>query len=105
MKYGEANAALPASQGKVVIAAGAVRVSRVALAGGSQLGFSREELVSIVAELRPGDFCKAMTTYLDHRVWQDVYRPMTIAGPVYLKLTVLADVLIVSFKELCDEMW
>jgi motility quorum-sensing regulator / GCU-specific mRNA interferase toxin len=29
-----------------------------------------------------------------------VYRPMTIAGEVYLKLTVIDDVLIVSFKEL-----
>jgi motility quorum-sensing regulator / GCU-specific mRNA interferase toxin len=31
---------------------------------------------------------------------QDVYRPMTPAGEVYLKLTVIDDVLIVSFKEL-----
>lgn len=36
----------------------------------------------------------------DHRVWQDVYRPITPAGEVYLKLTVIDDVLIVSFKEL-----
>jgi motility quorum-sensing regulator/GCU-specific mRNA interferase toxin len=41
-----------------------------------------------------------MTTYADHRVWQDVYRPSTSDGEVYLKLTVIDDVLIVSFKEL-----
>jgi motility quorum-sensing regulator/GCU-specific mRNA interferase toxin len=41
-----------------------------------------------------------MTTRADHRVRQDVYRPMTPAGKVYLKLTVIHDVLIVSFKEL-----
>ena len=41
-----------------------------------------------------------MTTHADRRVWQDVYRPKTPAGEVYLKLTVLDDVLIVSFKEL-----
>jgi motility quorum-sensing regulator/GCU-specific mRNA interferase toxin len=41
-----------------------------------------------------------MTTHADHRVWHDVYRPRTPAGEVYLKLTVLDDVLIVSFKEL-----
>jgi len=29
-----------------------------------------------------------------------VYRPATSAGEVYLKLTVIDDVLIVSFKEL-----
>jgi motility quorum-sensing regulator/GCU-specific mRNA interferase toxin len=33
-------------------------------------------------------------------VWQDVYRPVTPAGAVQLKLTVIDDVLIVSFKEL-----
>lgn len=43
---------------------------------------------------------KSMTTHADHRVWQDVYRPSTPAGEVYLKLTVMDDVLIVSFKEL-----
>jgi motility quorum-sensing regulator/GCU-specific mRNA interferase toxin len=41
-----------------------------------------------------------MTTYADYRVWQDVYRPTTEVGGVYLKLTVVDDVLIVSFKEL-----
>ncbi|SER32806.1 Motility quorum-sensing regulator, toxin of MqsA [Azotobacter beijerinckii] len=45
-------------------------------------------------------FYKSMTTHADHRVWQDVYRPSTQAGDVYLKLTVIDDVLIVSFKEL-----
>lgn len=33
-------------------------------------------------------------------VTQDVYRPMTSAGEVYPKLTVIDDVPIVSFKEL-----
>lgn len=46
------------------------------------------------------DFYKSMTTHTDHSVWQDVYRPTTEAGEVYLKLTVIDDVLIVSFKEL-----
>ena len=41
-----------------------------------------------------------ITMSADHRVWQDVYRPVTRAGEVYLKLTVIDDVLIVSFKEL-----
>jgi len=43
---------------------------------------------------------KVRTTHADHTVWQDVYRPSTQAGDVYLKLTVIDDVLIVSFKEL-----
>lgn len=41
-----------------------------------------------------------MTTHADHTIWQDVYRTTTWVGDVYLKLTVLDGVLIVSFKEL-----
>jgi motility quorum-sensing regulator/GCU-specific mRNA interferase toxin len=39
-----------------------------------------------------------MTTYGDHRVWQDVYRPATPHGALYVKLTVTDEVLVVSFK-------
>jgi motility quorum-sensing regulator / GCU-specific mRNA interferase toxin len=41
-----------------------------------------------------------MTPHADHCIWQDVYRPSTPVGDVYLKLTVIDNVLIVSFKEL-----
>jgi len=57
-------------------------------------------MLGVIASLMPADFYKSMTTHADHRVWQDVYRPTTSAGPVYLKLTVIEDVLVVSFKEL-----
>ena len=41
-----------------------------------------------------------MTNHADHTVCQDVYRPCTWVGDVYLKLAVIDDALIVSFKEL-----
>jgi motility quorum-sensing regulator/GCU-specific mRNA interferase toxin len=85
---------------KTLVAAGKVRATVSALAGGAALGFSFEEIVAAVAALAPGDFHKSMTTHADHRVWQDVYRPRTPAGEVYLKLTVIDDVLNASFKEL-----
>jgi motility quorum-sensing regulator/GCU-specific mRNA interferase toxin len=64
------------------------------------LGFDAEGIVGVVIALTPNDFYKSMTTHADHRIWQDVYRPATSAGEVYLKLTVVDEVLIVSFKEL-----
>jgi motility quorum-sensing regulator/GCU-specific mRNA interferase toxin len=85
---------------KALIAAGKVRSTYSALAGGAALGFDFAGMVAIVKALRPTDFHKSMTTHGDHRIWQDVYRPATTAGQVYLKLTVIDDVLIVSFKEL-----
>ena len=83
-----------------MVAAGKVRTTISAIAGGAALGFGFEEIVGVVAALTPKDFYKSMTTHADHRIWQDVYRPTTSAGEVYLKLTVIDDVLIVSFKEL-----
>jgi motility quorum-sensing regulator/GCU-specific mRNA interferase toxin len=56
--------------------------------------------VGVIMGLTTNDFYKSMTTHVDHTVWQDVYRPMTEGGEVYLKLTVADDVIIVSFKEL-----
>jgi motility quorum-sensing regulator/GCU-specific mRNA interferase toxin len=41
------------------------------------------------------------TTHNDHRVWQDVYPGKTTDGiALYVKLTVVEDLLIVSFKVL-----
>jgi motility quorum-sensing regulator/GCU-specific mRNA interferase toxin len=57
-------------------------------------------MLAVIQALTMADFHKSMTTNADHRVWQDVYRPTTAVGEGYLKLTVIEDVLIVSFKEL-----
>ncbi len=85
---------------KALIDAGHIRATFSALSGGAALGLDFEGMVSVVKALTPQDFYKSMTTHADHRIWQDVYRPVTVVGEVYLKLTVIDDVLIVSFKEL-----
>jgi motility quorum-sensing regulator/GCU-specific mRNA interferase toxin len=82
-----------------LIEAGKVRSTASALAGGAALGLDFDGIVAIVAQLAPADFYKSMTTLADSKVWQDVYRPTTRVGAVYLKLTVIDDLLIVSFKE------
>jgi motility quorum-sensing regulator / GCU-specific mRNA interferase toxin len=83
-----------------MIQAGKVRITLSALAGGAALGFDAEGIIGVVMALTTKDFCKGMTSHTDHRIRQDVYRPTTLAGEVYLKFTVIEDVLIVSFKEL-----
>jgi len=85
---------------KAMVEAGKVRSTLSALAGAAALGFDFKEIVKVVMALTPADFYKSMTTYNDHRIWQDVYRPKTSTGEVYLKLTVIDEVLIVSFKEI-----
>lgn len=85
---------------KTLVEAGKVRTTYTALTGGAALGLDFERMVGVVKALTSRDFHKSMTTHADHRIWQDVYRPITEVGAVYLKLTVIDDVLIVSFKEL-----
>ncbi|MGO4278868.1 type II toxin-antitoxin system MqsR family toxin [Cupriavidus sp. RAF20_2] len=50
--------------------------------------------------LERSDLYKSMTTHADHRVWQDVYHPVTPYGSLYLKLSVIEQLVIVSFKVL-----
>ena len=85
---------------KALASAGKVRATFTALSGAAALGFDFAGMVEVVLALTMAEFYKSMTTHADHRVWQDVYRPHTKAGDVYLKLTVIDDVLIVSFQEL-----
>ena len=86
---------------KALVEAGTVRATASAYNGARELGLTDlAGMCAVVLALTPADFYKSMTTHADHTVWQDVYRPSTQAGDVYLKLTVIDDVLIVSFKEL-----
>jgi motility quorum-sensing regulator/GCU-specific mRNA interferase toxin len=85
---------------KALIEAGKVRTTNAARVGATDLDLGLTYMLAVVMALTPADFYKSMTTHADHAVWQDVYRPSTTVGDVYLKLTVIADVLIVSFKEL-----
>ncbi|HEV7163982.1 MAG: type II toxin-antitoxin system MqsR family toxin [Gammaproteobacteria bacterium] len=85
---------------KTLVQTGKIRVTVTAATGAAAMGFGHDGIVEVVMGLTSADFHKSMTTYADHTIWQDVYRPTTPAGDVYLKLTVFDDVLIVSFKEL-----
>jgi motility quorum-sensing regulator / GCU-specific mRNA interferase toxin len=85
---------------KAMLGEGRVRITKSALAGGAALGFDFDAILEVVMALTSRDFYKSMTTHASSQVWQDVYRPTTSAGEVYLKITVIDDVLIVSFKEL-----
>ena len=85
---------------KALVETGKVRATDAARRGATALGLDLSDMLAVVRALTPVDFYKSMTTHADHTIWQDVYRPSTKAGEVYLKLTVIDDVLIVSFKEL-----
>ncbi|MCG2585974.1 type II toxin-antitoxin system MqsR family toxin [Massilia sp. TS11] len=85
---------------KSLAKAGKVRTTNAARNGATELGLEFSQMLEVVMALTSSDFHKSMTTHADSSIWQDVYRPSTNVGDVYLKLTVIEDVLIVSFKEL-----
>ena len=87
---------------KALVETGQVRATATAYNGARDLGINNlDGMCAVVLALTPANFYKSMTTHADHTVWQDVYRTKTAGGDeVYLKLTVIDDVLIVSFKEL-----
>lgn len=86
---------------KGLVEAGNVRATTSAYVGAREVGIDDlAGMCAVVLSLSSANFYKSMTTHADHRIWQDVYRTTTNAGvAVYLKLTVVDDVLIVSFKE------
>ena len=85
---------------KALIQEGKVRITATAAQGGASLGFDLPGIVEVALALELTDFQKSMTTYADHRIWQDVYHPVAELAEIYLKLTVIDGVVIVSFKEL-----
>lgn len=84
-----------------VAKAGIRAFSRSALHGGAQMGLSSAEMLSSVLTVERSMFHKSMTTYQDHRVWQDVYHVPTPLGVAYVKYTLRADgAIVISFKRL-----
>jgi len=75
---------------KTLVETGRVRATASAFSGARGLGITDlDGMCTVVMALTAADFYKSMTTYADHRIWQDVYRTRTAENDeVYLKLTV-----------------
>ena len=67
---------------------GAAAFTKTALDGGRTMGLTTAEMLAVIASLSRREFYKSMTTYADHRVWQDVYHAATpIRKDAYIKIT------------------
>ena len=89
----------PLATAKRLIAEGRVSFTMTAVAGGAAMGFADKEMLDVVSSLASRNLYKSMTSHADHKVWHDVYHVDTDRGVVYLKLTIVEDLLIISFKE------
>jgi motility quorum-sensing regulator / GCU-specific mRNA interferase toxin len=58
-------------------------------------------MLAVIASLSRRAFYKSMTTYADHRVWQDVYHAATPARKdAYIKITPRDAAPVIQFKGL-----
>lgn len=81
--------------------ANTLSITRTATMSALELGFNINEVVRVIQTMRREHFYKSMTSYGDHRVWQDVYHVPSTKCVIYLKFTadVLTEFTVLSFKE------
>jgi motility quorum-sensing regulator/GCU-specific mRNA interferase toxin len=81
--------------------AGSLNRSFVSKQGADELDMDDSAVVAVIQGLSQRDFDKSMTSIVDHRVWQDVYKPSVGARTIYVKFTLDAQQapLLISFKE------
>ena len=79
---------------------GAAAFTKTALDGGRTMGLTTAEMLVVIASLSRREFYKSMTTYADHRVWQDVYHATTpVRKDAYIKITLRDAAPVIQFKE------
>ena len=81
---------------------GPAAFTKTALDGGRDMGLTSREMlaVAVIAALTRRNFYKSMTTYADHRIWQDVYySPTPVDREAYIKITMRDAAPVIQFKE------
>ena len=79
---------------------GDIRFTVVSYNGAAELGFDETDMYAVIKNLNSTVFYKSMTSYGDHTIWHDVYRPTYKNFPLYIKITVKETerLLVISFK-------
>jgi motility quorum-sensing regulator/GCU-specific mRNA interferase toxin len=79
----------------------ALNRSFVSKQGANALGMDDAAVVVTIQNLKAADFEKSMTSYADHRIWQDMYRPKAAGSELYVKFTLDSQqaLFLISFKE------
>jgi motility quorum-sensing regulator/GCU-specific mRNA interferase toxin len=72
-----------------------------ALKSALALGYDVDDVNTLLQRLDQSGFVKSMTSYGDHRQWQDVYHLRAGSQLLYVKFTesIVTDFVLLSFKE------
>jgi motility quorum-sensing regulator / GCU-specific mRNA interferase toxin len=78
-----------------------LNATTTALVNAAALGFDAAGIVDTIATITPRMFQKSMTTYADHKLWQDVYFVPAGDMVLYVKFQagIMTEFTLVSFKE------
>lgn len=84
-----------------IVRQGAQAFTRSTLLCGKELGLSLAAMQRVMAGLQGSLLYKSMTTYSDHRLWQDVYYTRIDNWTLYIKVTYRPGARhpVISFKE------
>ncbi|MBE8950096.1 MAG: type II toxin-antitoxin system MqsR family toxin [Quinella sp. 3Q1] len=77
------------------------RITRTAQKNAEDLGFELENIREVVSIMELKHFYKSMTSYANHKIWQDVYHVPYENMIIYVKFTqnVISEFILLSFKE------
>ncbi|MPQ68833.1 MULTISPECIES: type II toxin-antitoxin system MqsR family toxin [Pseudomonas] len=80
---------------------GATAFTLSARDGGRKMGFTLADMLQIIKSLERRMLYKSMTTYADHRIWQDVYHYPLPGKLIYIKVSYrpAGGPPVISFKE------
>ena len=80
-------------------------MTSTALRDALRLGFDRAGVAETISDMDRRMFYKSMTTFVDHRLWQDVYHIPARDMLLYVKfqVDVVTEFTVMSFKEKQDE--
>ncbi len=80
---------------------GSLAITTSALRDALALGFGRGGIVEVIQSMDRRMFVKSMTTFADHRVWQDVYHVPADEMVLYVKFQadVVTEFRVMAFKE------
>ncbi|MCI7329919.1 MAG: type II toxin-antitoxin system MqsR family toxin [Selenomonadaceae bacterium] len=75
-------------------------ITKKATQTAAELGLDDTGIRQVVAGMEPSMFYKSMTSYANHRIWQDVYHVPWNDDVLYVKFTegVISEFLLLSFK-------
>lgn len=82
-------------------AAAHIAITVAALQGAASIGYSRDDITRVIHVMKKSHFYKSMTSYQNHREWQDVYHVPHGGQVIYIKFVadVISDFRLLSFKE------